>query len=115
MYFSTLFASTAALCGTLVAATPIQARQSDRFYLKTEVVNYPGHNDTGSDKNGLYLFSYHTGAGTGIAAGQKTAPTADSSYFYLNGTQLLWNYPQSSLGPWPFNIVSSAYRGKSRR
>ena len=28
MYFSTLFASTAALCGTLVAATPIQARQS---------------------------------------------------------------------------------------
>lgn len=108
--FTTAVAALAA-CTSYASARSLDTRQvPDRFYLQTQVV--PGVNDCGSNKQGLYLFSYHTGAGEGMATGEATAPSGDSdSWFYLNGTQLAWTYPDNDIGPWPVNINYGAYQG----
>lgn len=101
------FASMALTLTSLAQASPLQARQApDRFYLQTQVV--PGVNDCGSNKQGLYVYSYHTGAGLGVAT---ASPEAPSSWFYLNDTQLLWTYPDNEIGPWPTTIDYYSYAG----
>lgn len=94
---------------SLSHASPVEPRQDlDRFLLQTQVV--PGIDDSGSDKGGLYIFSYHTGAGLGIAAGSPT-PGSSGSYFFLNDTTLLWTYEGNQLGPWKTSILYGPYQG----
>lgn len=95
---------------SFVSARSLETRQvPDRFYLQTQVV--PGINDCGSNKQGLYVFSYHTGAGEGVATGETEAPSGDdNSWFYLNGTQLEWTYTNNTIGPWPVNIQYGSYQ-----
>lgn len=103
----TALASLALTLSSFTQASPLQARQvPDRFYLITQVV--PGLNDCGSNKQGLYVFSYHTGAGLGVATADTGLP---SSWFYLNDTQLFFTYPDNQIGPWPTVLEYGAYQG----
>lgn len=107
-FLSTVIALTLTLAG-VSQASPIEPRKALKYFqLKTKVI--PGHKDCGSDKNDLYIFSYHTGAGLGIAAGLNTSLT---SYFYVNGTgALLWTYPENDIGEWPVRLEYGAYQCK---
>lgn len=109
MKFLNTLASLALAAAGLSQASPLAPRQLQRFSLETQVTNATG--DCGSNKGGLYIFSYHTGAGQGIAAGLST-PVA-GTYFYLNDTTLLWSYEGNEIGPWMTSILYGAYRGKS--
>lgn len=98
---------------SVTQASPLNRRTESRqttapskFYLETQVI--AGGNDTGTNKGGLYLFSYHTGAGLGIAAAEHSDP--NGSYFYLNGTELLWTYTENTIGPWPVAIEYGPYQ-----
>lgn len=108
--FNSVVALTLTIAG-LSQASPIEARKAlKNFQLKTKVI--PGHKDCGSNKDGLYIFSYHTGAGQGIAAGLNSSLT---SYFYINGTgALLWTYPENDIGPWPVVLDYGPYQCKSQ-
>lgn len=97
-----------------VSATPIEARQiearqaPDKFRLKTQVIISADTNDTGTNKDGLYVYSYHTGAGLGAATASSGA--SNSSWFYLNSTNaLLWTYEGNNIGPWPVAIEYKSY------
>lgn len=93
----------------LSQASPLKSRQAPtKFQLETEVIK--GNNDCGTNKSGLYIFSYHTGAGQGIAAGD--ASPSNGAYFYLNGTTLLWSYEGNEIGPWMTEILYGPYQGK---
>lgn len=108
-FINSAIALTLTIAG-LSQASPIQSRAAlKNFQLKTKVI--PGHKDCGSDKNGLYIFSYHTGAGLGIAAGLNESMT---SYFYINETTqgLSWTYPENEIGPWPVEIEYGPYQCK---
>lgn len=113
MHFLTILASIGLALTSVTQASPlnrrVEARQDTapaKFYLQTQILS--GNNDTGTNKNGLYLFSYHTGAGQGIAAAENSDPSG--SYFYLNGTELLWSYDNNQIGPWPVEIEYGAYQ-----
>lgn len=113
MHFLTVLGSLGLALTSVTQASPlsrrVEARQDQapaKFYLQTQVL--AGGSDTGSNKHGLYLFSYHTGAGLGIAAAQNSNP--NGAYFYLNGTELLWTYENNQIGPWPVSISSGAYQ-----
>ncbi|KAK5088155.1 hypothetical protein LTS08_004786 [Lithohypha guttulata] len=107
MHLSTILASVVLTIASLTTAQPLEVRQApDRFYLQTQVV--PGINDCGSNKQGLYVYSYHTGAGLGVAA--ASADSSDDSWFYLNGTQLMWTYEGNTIGPWPVVVSSYPYQ-----
>lgn len=106
-FFNTIAALLLTAAG-LSEASPLQARQAPaQFQLKTKVI--AGTKDTGSKKDGLYIFSYHTGAGQGMAAAENQTST---SYFYLNQTTLLWSYPDNEIGPWKTIIEYGAYQCK---
>lgn len=96
----------------LTRASPLlETRQEaapSQFYLQTQV--YPGIDDCGTNKDGLYVFSYHTGAGLGIAAAEADQL---SSWFYLNDTNLLFTYEDNEIGPWPTEILYGPYQGMS--
>lgn len=99
MLFAAL-ASVALAISPLTGASPVESRQAshpERFYLQTQV--YPGINDCGTNKNGLYVFSYHTGAGLGVAAADP--PSEEESWFYLNDTDtgIYWTYTNNTVGP----------------
>lgn len=107
-FFGTVFSLTLA-AAKLTNASPIEARQNlDTFLLETQVV--PGNYDCGSNKGGLYIFSYHTGAGLGIAAGSPE-PTS-GTHFYLNDTTLTWTYDGNEIGPWKTSIIYGPYQCK---
>lgn len=92
------------------SASPIEARQApDRFYLQTKVV--PGIADSGTDKNGLYVYSYHTGAGLGAATESAGVPTG---WFYLNDTNLFWTYENNTIGPWPVSVQYGPYQSMEK-
>lgn len=78
----------------------------DRYYLQTKVIG--DNKDSGTNKDGLYLYSYHTGAGLGDI-GLSNVTT--SWVGYLNGTQQLFTYPNAPY-PWPMNVqLYGPYQG----
>lgn len=115
MHFLTILGSLGLALTSVTQASPlsrqVEARQDSapaKFYLQTEIL--PGGNDSGTNKHGLYLFPYHTGAGLGIAAAENKDPAGSS--FYLNGTELLWTYDNNQIGPWPVSIKYGPYQGR---
>lgn len=78
------------------------------YYLQTQVVGTGP--DCGSDKNNLWLYSYHTGAGLGDAC--LSANKSDAMQAYLNKTEQLFTYPANTIGGWPMAIEFGEYQGK---
>ena len=117
MHFTTAVSAAALSLFAVSSASPILDSRATtvpaQYYLQTKVIN-GDHKDTGSDKNNMYIFSYHTGAGLGDAA--LIANKTDAMIGYLNGTQQLFTYPENNIGPWPLAIVASTgnyYQGKT--
>ena len=116
MHFLNTLAAAALTLTSVTSASPLSqkhARQAstapERFYLETRVA--AAGSDKGTNKGGLYVFSYHTGAGTGAAAAQAGDPAG--SWFEMNGTQLLFTYTDNQLGGWPMRIeYGSTYQGE---
>lgn len=111
MLFSAL-ASAILTLSSFTIASPVQPRQtsqSNRFFLQTQVI--PGINDCGTNKNGLFVFSYHTGAGLGAAAAEPQSDTDD--WFFLNETDtgLYFSYTNNTIGPWPTTLEYGPYQG----
>lgn len=101
-----------ALTATLTSALPnLNERQAapgiNYFYLQSQV--YGNNPDLGTNKSGQYVFSYHTGAGLGIAAEGINIP---GMVAYLNGSFLSFTY-NGSPGPWPAAISYGPYQSKS--
>lgn len=117
MQFSILL-STAVLClSAAVQGLPLlEVRDTitppARYYLHTKVVNIDRHNDTGSNKTDLWLYSYHTGAGLGDVGLSSNKSIAWEGY--LNGTQQLFTYENNQIGPWPLAIEYGPYQRKSQ-
>lgn len=112
MFFNTI-SVTALLAATgLVAATPlITERQAtitppDRFYLQTKVVG--DQQSCGTDKDGLWVWSYHTGAGLSDAVLSSNKSYAVESY--QNGTEILFVFPNEP-DAWPLNNEYGPYQG----
>lgn len=99
---------------SLAVSTPIKpgkvksAAPPALYYLQTQVVGTGP--DCGSDKNNLWLFSYHTGAGLGDAC--LSANKSDAMQAYLNKTEQLFTYPGDTIGGWPMAIEFGEYQGK---
>ena len=114
MLFPTVLTTALLSIFTLTTASPLQTRQTitppDLYYLRTKAVN-GAHKDCGSNKTGLYPYSYHTGAGLGVAALSSNKSIAWQGY--LNGTQQLMTYANNQGGPWPLSIAYGAYQGMS--
>ena len=101
----TITASAAPASSDRVTTVPPPAR----YYLQTKVDG--NLQDCGSNKNNLYVTSYHTGAGLGDAT--LVANISHAFEGYLNGTQQLF---ASDIGPWPLQaFYSPPYQGKSIR
>lgn len=77
-----------------------------RYYLQTKVDGK--HKDCGSNKNDLFLTSYHTGAGLGDAT--LVSNKTHARVGYLNDTQQLF---ASDIGPWPLAVYWGSYQGES--
>lgn len=113
MHFSSVVSAALLSIFTLTTASPLATRQtttppaSDLYYLRTKAVN-GAHKDCGSNKTGLYLYSYHTGAGLGDAALSSNKSIAWQGY--LNGSQQLMTYSGNQLGPWPLSIAYGPYQ-----
>jgi hypothetical protein len=87
----------AATLATMVAASPVDIERravSKPFHLKTSSAN--------AAFNGLYVESYHTGAGTSDPV--LTTVVANSPEFVLNGTYVTTELGGSA----PFGIVMAA-------
>lgn len=69
-----------ALLVATALANPLARDSKEEFNLKTS-------NATNNAHNGLYVYSYHTGAGLSDAVLSRNASIAPS--FYLNGTRAL--------------------------
>lgn len=108
-FVNTIAALTLTIAG-LSQASPIEPRKAlQNFQLKTKVIK--GHKDCGTNKDGLYISSYHTGAGQGIAAGFNGSL---DSWFYINATgSLLWTYPENDIGVWPTVLEYGPYQCES--
>jgi len=97
----------------LASASPLDTRQTGTitppasYYLRTKVVN-GAHKDTGSNKTGLYVYSYHTGAGLGDAALSRNKTVAWQGH--LNGTQQLMTYSGNKDSPWPLSVYDVPYQ-----
>ena len=76
-----------------------------RYYLQTKVDGK--HEDCGSDKNNLWLTSYHIGAGLSDATLVSNKSHAREGY--LNNTQQLF---ASDIGPWPLAVWWGSYQGQ---
>jgi hypothetical protein len=112
MHFSTLTTSLISLFA-IASASPLNTRQTTttppaRYYLETKVVN-GNHKDYGTNKTGLFLYSYHTGAGLGDAALSSNKSIAWEGY--LNGTQQLFTTAGNNVGPWPLSVSFAQYTG----
>ncbi|RMD40061.1 hypothetical protein DV735_g5082, partial [Chaetothyriales sp. CBS 134920] len=101
------------LCFALATSAPVAAAANSLttvtppslFYLQTQVVG--ALPDCGTNKNGLWLYSFHTGAGLGDAVLSRNKSSALQAY--LNGTQQLFTYPNNKIGPWPLGITYVPY------
>ncbi|RMZ80320.1 hypothetical protein DV738_g2887, partial [Chaetothyriales sp. CBS 135597] len=108
MYLSIV---SALACFTLAASAPLTANSlttvtpPSLFYLQTQVVG--ALPDCGTDKNGLWLYSFHTGAGLGDAVLSSNKSYAMQAY--LNGSQQLFTYPNNQIGPWPLAVSYVPY------
>jgi hypothetical protein len=116
MHFSTLTTSLISLFA-IATASPLNTRQTTttppaRYYLETKVVN-GNHKDYGTNKTGLFLYSYHTGAGLGDAALSSNKSIAWEGY--LNGTQQLFTTAGNNIGPWPLSVSFAQYTGMSEK
>jgi len=92
---------------TLSLASPIRnprAASSKEFYLQTSVVN--GTADTGSSKEGLYVYSYHTGAGLSDAELTPNKSIADRGF--LNSTNQEFQYNLSDSLIWGLVLASDS-------
>lgn len=96
------FLASIALLAATVSAGPVASRAPKTFTLKTSGAKNDAH-------NGLYLYSYHTGAGLSDAV--FSDGSAHSAPVYLNGTTA-----QVDLGndfPWGFKATGdNSYAGK---
>lgn len=81
---------------TFTLASPIEDRAPTQYHLQTKVVN--GTKDCGSKKGGLYVYAYHTGAGTNDAVLSSNKTLAEAGY--LNGTVFSFN-----LGALVYNLT----------
>ena len=112
MYFSTLLASAAALASVVVAAPAArEVKPPAKYYLQTKV--QPDQKDCGSDKNDLWLYSYHTGAGLGDAALGANKSLAMEAYYNTTDSQQYFTYEGNELGGWPLAVQSGPYQCKS--
>jgi hypothetical protein len=94
---------------TTILASPTQRREAAsnaEYYLQTCVTN--GTNDYGTDKEGLYVFSYHTGAGLGDAT--LTPNISVASKGFLNGTYQ--QFDQNTTIPVAMVLGYEPYAGK---
>eukprot|EP01099_Mayorella_cantabrigiensis_P008468 TRINITY_DN7963_c0_g1_i1.p1 TRINITY_DN7963_c0_g1~~TRINITY_DN7963_c0_g1_i1.p1 ORF type:complete len:163 (-),score=1.57 TRINITY_DN7963_c0_g1_i1:306-794(-) len=112
MQFSAFLTLAVLLVTTTVQASPMLERRQTitppaRYYLQTTVVN-GDHEDFGSNKSALYLYSHHTGAGLGDAGLSSNISWAMEAY--LNGTQQLFTYEGNQIGPWPLAIGYGPYQ-----
>jgi hypothetical protein len=94
---------------TTILTSPSQRRQAvsnAEYYLQTCVIN--GTNDDGTDKEGLYVVSYHTRAGLGDAA--LTSNISVASKGFLNGTYQ--QFDQNTASPGSMVLGYEPYAGK---
>jgi hypothetical protein len=112
MTFSTLLTLLLTIVATLVAAAPATRENTvpppSRYYLQTKVVGK--HKDCGSNKNDLWLYSHHTGAGLGDAAFARNKSSAMEGY--LNDTRQVFTYAGNQIGPWPLAVSWGPYQCK---
>ncbi|KIV92631.1 hypothetical protein PV10_03905 [Exophiala mesophila] len=112
MHFSFITSLSLLLTTAAVSASPIlESRQTidppARYYLETTVVN-GDHEDFGSNKSSLWLYSHHTGAGLGDAGLSSNRSWAMEGY--LNDTQQLFTYENNQIGPWPLAVGYGPYQ-----
>ncbi len=110
MRLFTVLASLLALGGLAVAAPAAGDRANTvpppaLFNLQTKVM--PGLDDCGCNKNNLWVYSYHTGAGLGDACLSSNKTRAMEAY--LNGTRQLFTYPNNQIGGWPMAVTYIPY------
>jgi hypothetical protein len=94
----------------VVLASPEERRQAvsnDEYYLKTCVIN--ATDDYGTNKEGLYLSSYHTGAGLSDVALISDLSVAGKGF--LNDTYQQFDYNSSF--PWYMDLGYEPYAGES--
>jgi len=80
-------------------AARLQDRQTAEYYLQTVVPD--GSYDTGSNKSGLYVYGYHTGAGLNDAV--LTSNISIASKGFLNATYQQFDYGTDF--PWGLNLA----------
>ncbi|EXJ93422.1 hypothetical protein A1O1_01814 [Capronia coronata CBS 617.96] len=113
MYLSTLLTATLLpLFTSKTTASPLLEKRQTidppaRYYLRTQTVNGP-HEDTGTNKTDLWLYSHHTGAGLGDAGLSSNQSWAWEGY--LNGSQQLFTYEDNEVGPWPLAVGYGPYQ-----
>ena len=93
---------------TTALATSIDARQApSQYYLRTSLVDKYGD----AFKNGLYVYSYHTGAGLSDAVLTPNVSIADVGF--LNATHQQFDLGSTEI-QWGMHMaVSTGYSGKS--
>ena len=109
MQYSPLLLAYLLALSTMILASPAQRHQAvsnAEYYLQTCVIN--GTNDYGTDKEGLYVVSYHTGAGLGDAA--LTSNISVASKGFLNGTYQ--QFDQNTTFPVAMVLGYEPYAGK---
>jgi len=102
MLFSTLAYVAAALFSTAAVAVPApqatsEALKPNEFYIKTS--------SKVKEFDSLWLFSYHTGAGLGDAAFNKSSQYKEKAYF--SGTNLTFNL--GTTFPWGLELAYEPY------
>ena len=115
MYFSKSLTATLLCLASIVNSSPIlDTRQTidppSLYYLQTKVVN-GNHKDCGTDKNNLWLYSHHTGAGLGD--GGLSPNKSSAMQAYLNGSQQLFTFEGNEGGSYRLAIQSGPYQRKS--
>jgi hypothetical protein len=108
-YYHPLFAYLMLALFTTILASPTHRRRAAsnaEYYLQTCVIN--GINDYGTNKEGLYVVSYHTGAGLGDAA--LTSNISVASKGFLNGTYQ--QFDQNTTFPVAMVLGYEPYAGK---
>jgi hypothetical protein len=115
MIFTSILLASTAILTTVVSASPLVARAEPpkQYYLQTKVQGKP--DDCGTDKNDLWVYSYHTGAGLGDAALSANKSVAMQAYYNTTDSQQYFTYPGNELGGWPLAVQYGSYQGKQQR
>jgi len=80
-------------------AAPVETRQTPaEFYLQTSIID--SSNDTGTNKSGLYVYAYHTGAGLNDVALSPNISIASKGFLNASNWQVDLNTPEI-----PWNLV----------